>query len=203
MENNIYLKLAKARIETQKKVTKKSGYNKYADYDYFTLDDFLTIATTELEKQGLIALFNLKKMYVKELGTVEEVATLTITDGANSIEFTTPSAEAIVKGAVPIQNLGSKHTYLKRYLYMNAMELSETDAVDETIGKEEKQAEAKKVELKKATDAQLVLLKKLYTNEELNAILEKANKDIYSLTMVEASNLIKLRRTNNGINQSN
>ena len=31
-ELNIYLKLAFARLEVQKRCTKKSGYNKFADY---------------------------------------------------------------------------------------------------------------------------------------------------------------------------
>lgn len=195
MENNIYMQLAKARLEVQKKCTKKSGYNKFADFYYFELKDFLSIATEELHKVGLIALFNIttnKQRLSEEISQYQEMAILTITDGEKFIDFTTPTVNANVKGANDIQNLGSKHTYLKRYLYMNALELSEADEVDATIGKDDKKEEKK--EVVKATDKQLELIKKLYSNDELNTMLERMNKDIYALTVEEASKMIKARK---------
>ena len=38
--------------------------------------------------------------------------------------FTSTIAEANVKGMLDIQQLGSKHTYLKRYLYYNYLNLT-------------------------------------------------------------------------------
>lgn len=194
MELNIYQKLAAARIEVQKKCTKKSGENKFAGFRYFTLDDFLSTATEELNKQGLTAIFNidLKQMLAEEQindkeetrkvkYTYLETASLEITDGMKSIIFETPTADANVKGANDIQNLGSKHTYLKRYLYMNALELSEGDAVDATIGKDEKEKPSKP-----ATAAQITLLQKMGIDVP------------EGLTITQASDLIK--EAKNGTN---
>ena len=168
MADNIYLNLAKARVEVQKQCTKKSGLNKFAGFEYFELKDFLTVATNELLKVGLVALFNIKQS-INEQGVVIEEPSLTITDGTNKIEFVTPSANANVKGANEIQNLGSKHTYLKRYLYMNALELSEADGVDATIGKDKQESSQKKGV---ASSKQIEILKQYYTGENLSKLLE-------------------------------
>lgn len=179
MELNIYQKLAAARIEVQKKCTKKSGENKFAGFKYFELKDFLSVATEELAKQGLVALFNIKT--VNDIGygdgpnpfllNTQEIAELKITDGERDIIFQSPTAEANVKGAIDIQNLGSKHTYLKRYLYMNALELSEGDAVDATIGKDEEPKSGRP-----ATDAQIQLLKKLGIEVKEGITLQQASE---------------------------
>lgn len=189
MDNNIYLQLAKARIEIQKKCTTKSGKNKFANFSYFELKDFLTVATEEFYKVGLVAIFNINKE-IDDNGVTNEKAILAITNGKNSIVFETSTANTLVKGANEIQNLGSKHTYLKRYLYMNAIELSESDGVDATIGKDEPKQQA----VTKATAKQLEMIKQLYSLDELNAMLERLNKDMYSLTVQEASKMISARK---------
>jgi hypothetical protein len=67
-----------------------------------------------------------------------DVATLTITDvdGGGEIAITSPMAEAQLKGCHPVQNLGATETYLRRYLWVTAMEIVEHDALDATTGKE-------------------------------------------------------------------
>ena len=193
--DNIYTKLAKARVEIQKKCNKKSGQNKYAGFNYFELSDFLTVATEELAKQGLIALFNYEQRFLSkqvtktsEQGSMEvidreyyKLAVLTITDGDKCIEFTTPWVPADVKGANGIQNLGSTNTYLKRYLYLNALELSEGDSVDATINKpddkpkEEPKEEPKKKEYKKvtyATKEQITKILNLFEDEKIETMLD-------------------------------
>ncbi len=191
MENNIYLSLAKARIETQKKCTKKSGHNKFAGFDYFELKDFLSQATEELAKVGLCAIFNIKRD-IDDLGAVSETATLTITNGDKEIIFETPTAEALVKGANEIQNLGSKHTYLKRYLYMNALELSESDAVDAAIQKDKQEEEKKPT---KATAKQVELIKGLYDEDNQKKMLAfyKVNT-LEELTVQQASQAIAKKK---------
>lgn len=185
---NIYLNLAKARIEVQKQCNKKSGYNKYSNFDYFELKDFLSIATIELQKVGLVALFNIYENVTD--GVVTEQPTLTITNGTDKIEFVSPSADAIVKGANGMQNLGSKHTYLKRYLYMNALELSENDSVDATIGKEKVE---EKVDVKEptCTPKQVEMIKSLYDEENQSKMINFYKvKSIEELTVKQASQAI-------------
>ena len=210
MEENIYLRLAKARVEVQKRCTKKSGHNKFAGFDYFELGDFLPQATEELSKVGLVALFNIG---LRAIDTVEnkvtqegvvteekkkafkEVATLTITDGENEIVFETPTADVEVKGANLIQNLGSKHTYLKRYLYMNAMEMSEHDGVDATIKKEdETDKKSPEKPVKKCSQAQISSIKKRYREEEIPMILtEYSIEKLEDLSVKDASDIIQKR----------
>lgn len=121
MENNIYIKLAKARVELHKMELKKSGENKFANFKYFELGDFLKQATECLLNNGLVGIFN----------TYKGVAVLKIYDeSGSSIDFRKDFEDVEVKGANKIQNKGATSTYMKRYLYMDAMELAENDAID-------------------------------------------------------------------------
>lgn len=189
MEDNIYLKLARARVALQKLNLTKSGKNAYAGFNYFELKDFLSQATEVLLKEGLVAVFNIEAGHVtyyaedrQERGSDE--ARLTITDGIERIVFRSPVAEATVKGASPIQNLGSMHTYLKRYLYLNALELSENDTVDATIGKKE--------EITHLTPKQAEVIQQLYTSQELQQILRSLNlKELKDLSLQQAIGIIK------------
>lgn len=120
---NIHEKIAILRVRPELSKIEKTGYNKYTDFKYFQLKDFLpTTNILELEL-GLTSDFNLKG----------EEATLLITNIQKPEEtklYETTVAEANIKGALEIQKLGSLHTYLKRYLYLNYLNLTEDDTVD-------------------------------------------------------------------------
>jgi hypothetical protein len=68
------------------------------------------------------------------------MAYLTIydTDGGDSnfVTFTSPMSSAALKGCHDVQNLGAVQTYLRRYLWTNAFEIVEHDALDATMGNE-------------------------------------------------------------------
>ena len=118
----VYEKLQKARIKLQHTELKKSGHNKFAGYKYFELGDFLPAIQS--------IFFELKLCPVVSFGT--ELATLRIIDTENGgcVTFTSPMAEAQLKGCHPIQNLGAVETYSRRYLYVTAMEIVEHDSID-------------------------------------------------------------------------
>jgi len=118
----VYEKLQKARIRLQHTELKKSGHNKFAGYKYFELGDFLPAIQS--------IFFELKLCPVVSFGT--ELATLRIIDTENGgcVTFTSPMAEAQLKGCHPIQNLGAVETYSRRYLYVTALEIVEHDAID-------------------------------------------------------------------------
>jgi hypothetical protein len=118
----VYEKLQKARIKLQHTELKKSGHNKFAGYKYFELGDFLPAIQS--------IFFELKLCPVVSFNT--ELATLRIIDTENGgcVTFTSPMAEAQLKGCHPIQNLGAVETYSRRYLYVTAMEIVEHDAID-------------------------------------------------------------------------
>jgi len=118
----VYEKLQKARIRLQHTELKKSGHNKFAGYKYFELGDFLPAIQS--------IFFELKLCPVVSFGT--DLATLLIIDTENGgyVTFTSPMAEAQLKGCHPIQNLGAVETYSRRYLYVTALEIVEHDAID-------------------------------------------------------------------------
>jgi len=118
----VYEKLQQARIKLQNTALKKSGYNKFAEYKYFELGDFLPAIQS--------IFFDLKLCPVVSFGA--ELATLRIIDTENGgcITFTSPMAQANLKGCHPIQNLGAVETYSRRYLYVTALEIVEHDAID-------------------------------------------------------------------------
>jgi len=124
---NVYKKLQIARLLLQEKPLKKSGKNKFANYDYFELQDFLPTVQTIFGDTGLAAVFRCDA----------DMASLTIYDSENpesNIVFTAPMAAAELKGCHPVQNLGASISYLRRYLYVNALEIVEHDALDATTG---------------------------------------------------------------------
>lgn len=128
---NIYQKLQSARVELQQLALKKSGENKFAQFKYYELADFLPSINEIFNKVGLFSQFCITGEV--SMGT----ATLTVINAdtpSEVIEFSTPTAEAGVKGTTPVQSLGAVHTYLKRYLYLNALEIVEYDILDPNVG---------------------------------------------------------------------
>ena len=131
---SVYKKLQEARILLQNTSLKKSGRNKFAGFEYFELGDFLPTIQNIFTKVGLCGTVS--------FGT--ELATLTIVDlddASQSVSFTSPMSSAELKGCHAIQNLGAVQTYLRRYLWVVAMEIVEHDALDATTGSDSKKAE--------------------------------------------------------------
>jgi hypothetical protein len=127
---NVYQKLQKCRVELQKKNLKKSGNNKFAGYSYYELQDFMPTINELFEENGLCGVVSF----------TNELATLTIYNNEKfeeHIVFTSPMSEAQLKGCHPVQNLGAVETYERRYLYMSALEITENDALDQNVGKEQ------------------------------------------------------------------
>ena len=131
---SVYKKLQEARILLQNTSLKKSGRNKFAGFEYFELGDFLPTIQNIFTKVGLCGTVS--------FGT--ELATLNIVDlddASQSVSFTSPMSSAELKGCHAIQNLGAVQTYLRRYLWVVAMEIVEHDALDATTGSDSKKAE--------------------------------------------------------------
>jgi hypothetical protein len=127
-EYQVYAKLQRSRIRLQSAPLKKSGHNKFANYQYFELGDFLPIINKIFHEEGLCSVVS----FYKDLATLRIIDT----DNGGSITFTSPMADANLKGTHPIQNLGAVETYSRRYLYVTALEIVEHDALDATTGSE-------------------------------------------------------------------
>ena len=130
---SVHKKLMQARVKLQSTEMKKSGLNKFAGYSYFELGDFIPHIQTIFNDIGLCGVVSFNTEY----------ATLCITDvdDGTVIVVTSPMAEANLKGAHPIQNLGAVESYQRRYLWMTALEIVEHDIIDSA-------PEAEKVEVK-------------------------------------------------------
>jgi hypothetical protein len=123
-----YAKLMTARIELQGQTLKKSGHNKFANYSYFELGDFLPVIQTIFHKHKMAG--------VVSFGA--ELATLTIVDleDNSQVVITSPMSSAALKGCHEVQNLGAVQTYIRRYLWVAALEIVEHDAIDSAPPKE-------------------------------------------------------------------
>ena len=96
---SVHKKLMAARVKLLSTEMKKSGQNKFAGYSYFELGDFIPHVQTIFNDLGLCGVVSFTHSH----------AELTITDVEDGtiIVVSTPMAEANLKGAHPIQNLGA------------------------------------------------------------------------------------------------
>lgn len=124
---NVYQKLNEARKQFHASTIKKSGENKFAGYKYFELGDFIVPALGIFDKVGLTGVVR----FYKEMAELEIVNT---EKPDERIVFSSPMSEANLKGCHPVQNLGAVETYIRRYLWVAALEIVEHDAVDSSEG---------------------------------------------------------------------
>jgi len=120
---SIYKKLSDAREHFHDLELKKTGHNKFAGYKYFELGDFLIPALKVLKMYGVVSVIS----FGKEFATMRLID---IDKPDEFIEITSPMSSAALKGAHEIQNLGAVQTYLRRYLWVAALEIVEHDALD-------------------------------------------------------------------------
>lgn len=123
---SVHKKLMQARLALQNIDMKKSGHNKFAGYSYFELGDFLPHIQRVFNDNDLCGV----------ISYAADIATLTIvdTESGGEIVITSPMSSAALKGCHDVQNLGAVQTYLRRYLWVTAMEIVEADALDATTG---------------------------------------------------------------------
>jgi hypothetical protein len=120
---SVHKKLQQARVALSQRPLRKSGHNKHHGWDYFELADFLPEVQRIFSETGLCG----------RTWFDGSMANLTIYDASNPesyVTFCSPVAEAKLSKGTPIQELGAMHTYMRRYLWVMAMEICENDAVD-------------------------------------------------------------------------
>ena len=119
---NVFKKLQQARVKLHGTSLNKSGKNSFAKFNYFELSDFIPTVTKIFNELGLCGMVSF----------TDTTAYLTIynVDGEKDdfITFTSPLVMAAMDRVQPIQNLGATHTYLRRYLWLMAMEIVENDS---------------------------------------------------------------------------
>ena len=124
---SLFKKLQQVRAAFALEEVKKTGRNDFSKYDYFELSDFLPRAQVLFNGVGLcpVITFALDRTY----------AVMSVYD-VDSPEYPliiqSPMGKSEMKGANDSQNVGMAQTYVRRYLYMTLLELSEHDASEDT-----------------------------------------------------------------------
>lgn len=158
---NVYEKLAEARVKIAEIGMKKNGKNSFAGYTYFELSDILPAVNAVNKELNLLSVFSF----------ADKVATLCVINGEKpeeviTFEFAYSPDGASLKGCHKVQNDGAVQTYVKRYLYQNAYEIAEGDALDSTMNPNEMTKNVSKPKKKSFGEVMADLMK---TNE--NAVL--------------------------------
>src|SRR3972149_9623008 len=116
---NVYQKIQKVRRQLVELNLKKSGKNEYSRFTYYELGDFLPSLNKLMDENGLTTRFIIPH---KDKAILEVINS---DKPEEKIVFMSPTAEVEIGkkkdgtgGADPIQNLGGKITYMRRYLLM-------------------------------------------------------------------------------------
>ena len=182
----------------------KSGKNTYSKYDYFQLKDFMPRALALFNEKGIYTKFwvGLKKI---ELPTEKITKTVFDENGVQTGVAVTEkeTAACLLSGAQPIQNLGGKSTYMKRYMYMDLLEINENDKVEEETGKPvkvetktttTKAPVTKKVETKPVSEVTPADFGPKKVEQEVTPISEVVTDGLMSMPhKVELANYIKAK----------
>ena len=132
--SNVYQKLLKARTMFLASNTQKSGKNMQLAFKYFELDDIVPVATKIFEDVGIISLvsFEGEKAVMQILNTDNPEETVSFVAPFTTLE---PIVSNTGKKATnEMQALGSSITYMRRYLYMIALDICEPDEIDSGLG---------------------------------------------------------------------
>lgn len=125
---NVFAKLLEARVKFLAAGVKKSGKNMHLKFTYFELEDIVPVATPIFAELGLLPLVNF----------TDEAATMTVVnvdEPSEIIQFTSPMRNIEGNAATnAVQALGASETYQRRYLYMAALDITESDTLDGTAG---------------------------------------------------------------------
>ena len=139
---NVYQKIQKTRAALVRLNLKKTGKNDYSKYTYYELGDFLPALNTLMDDIGLMTRFVIwpAKDKQEERALLELINTDTPEE---KVSFISATAEVNIGqkkdgtgGTDPIQNLGGKITYMRRYMLMVAFEIVESDYVESNKNKD-------------------------------------------------------------------
>lgn len=135
---NVYQRLLMARSKFLDANVEKSGKNMHLSFKYFELEDIVPTAIRIFNEVGLISVVN----FTPDVATMEIINT---ENPDESVSFVAPFNQIapIVSNTTgkqatnEMQALGSSITYMRRYLYMIALDICESDSIDANLGKGE------------------------------------------------------------------
>ncbi len=134
---NVYQKLIQARLTFMEGGVEKTGKNMFMSFMYFELEDIVPRATKIFNDIGLLPVVKFEdgqaKMDVINTDNPDEVVTFTAP--FDKIEPIISNNKG-TKATNSMQALGASITYMRRYLYMIALDICEADEIDGHLGEE-------------------------------------------------------------------
>ena len=201
---NVYEKLLDARVKFLHEGVTKSGKHMELRFKYFELDDIVPIAMRIFSEVGIVPVVS----FTEELACMDIV---NIDNPEEVVRFSSPMRYPRENKMVhPVQALGGAQTYLRRYLYMMALDICEPDQIEPSTGAETRTppaSEEERAEIKSkltapnemATDLQIKSLKNVLqklgqadpTKEEMIASIAVKTKGFTNITKADCEELIE------------
>lgn len=171
---NIYEKIQLVKLKLLQTNIKKSGFNKFAGYNYYELADFTPYIINFCTELKLFTAISFDKELAK-------LTIINVDQPEEKVEYTSPIEELELKGCNKVQALGGTETYSRRYLYMAAFDIIENDMFDSVVTEEPKKIDTTKVQaLEKA------ISNKNISSDIVDTILKKFGyKSISDITIAD------------------
>lgn len=185
---NIYEKIQKVKAKLMNANIKKSGFNKFAGYNYYELADFTPYIIQFCEEEKLFTAVSFdKELAILRIVNIEKPDEVEV--------YTSPMEDLELKGCNKVQALGGVETYSRRYLYMSAFDIVENDMFDGVNDKEEKKEP--KITKEQATVLINTLKAQGFSDEDIGKSLAKYKvKTAEELTEAQYAEI--LRKINKG-----
>lgn len=140
---NVRQKLAKARLYFLNQKVQKSGKNMHLEFKYFELEDIVPPALRIFARVGLTTSIQftneMAMMNVYNVDNLEEAPLVFVVPYREVKPIISNQGKEVTN---PMQALGSSITYLRRYLWMAVLDITEPDDVDATLGSDDATEEA-------------------------------------------------------------
>lgn len=171
LPTSLFLKIQAIKCELMEMNLKKSWKNSHAWFDYYELADILPAIVKLCYQYKVFSriVFN-NENAVLELVNIE--------NPTETATYTSPMRDIELRWCQPIQWLWAVETYQRRYLFLNAFDIVESDTLDAVAWDEKKQAPKKetkrfnKEQLQKLS-SNVEYLKKFTTSDDLIKDIQK------------------------------
>lgn len=148
------VKIQKAIELIKGKNLKKLGKNKFSNYDYYTPEQVSELVIGATHEVGLLTKFDLIR---NDLGITGRLSIFDIESDESPVVYEMASAIPDIKATNISQQLGGAMTYTKRYLLMNAFDITDnnldfdtTENTQTTAKKQEQKPQSSEIEIDEA-----------------------------------------------------
>ena len=162
---NVYQKLNAARLKFLEANVEKSGKNNHLQFHYFELEDIVPVAQPIFNELGLFAKPDFTQENARMTVINAEKPEETVTFEAPFDRIRPIVSNAGKQATNEMQALGASLTYMRRYLWMIALDITEHDDIDANAGLPEP-APKPAVQMPPATPEERAEIKQTLTNAE-------------------------------------